>query len=996
MAAMAAARRALLVSVSTLATGVALPAIAADLPPAMAVKAPGPAGSWTGFYLGTYVGAGLVDSQWGPGTGPLVATAPQSFPSSGSAAGALIGSTIGYNYQMGSYVLGLEGDLGTGFLYGQARCAGSWQSICTTDTDLLATLAGRIGYAFDNVLVYGKAGAAFINNSYTVSGTAYAGQFTGSQFQAGWTVGGGVEVALTPQMSAKAEYAYLDFGSSDVDLSNGRVASTIPMSGSAQMVKLGLNWRPWGAPLPGSGAALPVPGRNWAGFYLGGHAGGAWGRDDWTTANGFLAQDSVGGAFPGGANPMGLLGGVQAGFNVQSGPWVAGLEASISAADLSGYAKCAAGNTGTPTSYACHNAISSLGSLSGRLGQSWGDLLLYGKVGAAWVNSSGEVFPTDSVRHYTQSGTRWGWMLGSGIEYALSQNVSTFIEYNFYDFGTQDVTYSGWGRSATASFRQRLEAVRAGLNYRFAWGEADAPMAHKAPELPMGWTAEIGGRYFLSTGRMQKDLMAPVPPARLNSRLIYANTTGQSAETFFRFENKDGLFLKGFAGLGGLSGGGLNDEDFPAAVVYSNTITDLHDGQLAYGAIDVGYDFLRQGGNTLGAFIGYRGFYQSVNGFGCRQLAGDTTCDRAQAAAYPALLNSLGLSETESWQALAIGLNTRVHLSDRVRLEVDAAYLPYATRASTDNHWFRSDINPQVEQGRGWGTQLEAILSYAVTDRLNVGLGGRYWYFATDTASTQFPAPIPRSPQAFFSERYGAFVQASYLFGDLPPKADGSLITKAPEQPVNWTGFYVGGTLGGGKGHSTYASPFAAPVSGDAADLGGAMAGGQIGGDWQFGALVVGAEASAAWANIIGANTCFSTAPAGADSGFNCGSGVGALGTVTARLGYAFDKTLLYARGGFAWDRQTDGFNNFNFTGQLMGHDSTNTGWTAGAGVEYALLPNLSVGLEYKHFDFGGSSAFFTTAPASLVGVNLAPDGLRLDMVAMTLNYRFGSFGAGQ
>ena len=67
---MVAVRSALLVSISTLATLVALPSLAADLSP-MPVKAPAAAQSWTGFYLGTYVGSGLVDSQWGSGTGPL-------------------------------------------------------------------------------------------------------------------------------------------------------------------------------------------------------------------------------------------------------------------------------------------------------------------------------------------------------------------------------------------------------------------------------------------------------------------------------------------------------------------------------------------------------------------------------------------------------------------------------------------------------------------------------------------------------------------------------------------------------------------------------------------------------------------------------------------------------------------------------------------------------------------------------------------------------------
>ncbi len=946
-------------------------------------------GTWSGFYIGSYVGSAIVDSTWAPGSGPLSAGQFPISDASSIASGAVVGSQIGYNYQTGRYVLGVEGDIGAGLLSSRTRCLRDWLSVCEDNTDMIATLTGRLGYTFDALLLYAKAGAAFARNSYTVTGSNYAGEYSGSQFRTGWTVGAGVEMPLTSTLSAKAEYAYLGFNSSDVTLTNGLSSSVVPLSNSIQMVKLGLNWRPWGTPLPGNAPVLPSPGKDWSGLYGGLHAGGMWGRNEWENGGGAFTSSVMMGHFPGASAPMGLLGGAQLGYNMQHGPWVAGLEGSISAAQLTSYAQCGVNNA-TQDNFVCENGVNSIGSVSARLGRSMGNVLFYGKAGAAWINTNSAVYnPAAFGTHSVTGGTRWGWMLGSGVEYALTQKLSAFIEYNFYDFGDQGLTFTRGIEVGTTSFRQRLEAVRMGLNYRFAW-LPDQPLVTTGPAtarlMPAGWSAEIGGRYFASKGRIQKDLMSPDAPSRINSRLVYGDSTAHAMETFFRFQHETGVFLKGYAGLGTQFGGSLHDEDFPSEIVYSNTLSNMSDGQLAYGALDVGYDVIRTDAGSLGAFIGYRGMFQSMNGFGCNQLAHDLTCSQP-------MPNNVVLSETESWQGIALGFNSRMQLSRKLRLDVDAAYLPYMSRISHDNHWFRSDINPQAESGRGWGSQIEAVLNYAVTDRLDVGLGARYWYYKTDTAFTQFPGFSLRSPLTFYSERYGAFLQASYRFGDLPKsEPDVPVSTQAPVAPVNWTGLYVGGALGSAKGHTSYASPFMPPVTGDAAQLGGAVAGGQIGADYQLGAYVIGAETAFAWANVSGTDTCFSTAPAGAFSGFDCGSTVHALGSVTGRVGYAFDKALVYARGGFAWNQQQDMFNTYNFNGQILKSTSTNSGWTLGGGIEYALLPQLSLGLDYKHYNFGMSDRFTTGALGSLVGVNLAPEELRMDVVSMTLNYRFSSF----
>jgi opacity protein-like surface antigen len=981
-------RGCLLASVSALAALAVASAHAGDLPrTAPATSEPVASGTWTGFHLGTHVGAALVDTHWGAGSGPMAGPDTSAFAVTGSASGTVIGGQIGYDRQIGSQVYGIEAELSSGILASQARCLLDGMWICVTDTGPLATLSARAGYASGNALFYGRAGVALAANGHTVSGTYAPGRFSASHVQAGWALGGGVEVALSPRMSARLEYTRLDFGNADVTLRNGSAATTVPISQSAQMVRLGLNWHPWGAPLPSIDSAAPSRGHDWSGFHVGAHAGGAWGRDAWSKGTGLFATAAANGSFPGAGDSSGLLGGLQIGFDHQMGPWLAGLEVSADVSGLTSLGKCVADNTGRQASWACSNTVTSLGAISGRFGQSLGDLLVYGRAGAAWATGASRMIATEATSGYTSDATRWGVVFGGGLEYALTRDLSAFVEYDRYDFGSRVGTYTGPAGTATARLAESFDTLRMGLNYHFS-GEARNPASTaEASAVPAGWSAEIGSRYFFSGGRMHHDLMDPFEVQHLNSRLIYADSTASALETFFRFENRDGLFVKGFAGLGHLRGGTLRDEDFPGMTTYSNTLSKLGRGDIGHGALDLGYDVIRRGRSSLGAFVGYRVVSRDENAYGCRQTGPDEICGANHVASSPALARGHAISQPETWRGVALGLDARLQLTERLRLGIDAAYLPYAKYTSADNHWWRADINPMDQFGTGWGAQIEAMLDYAVTDRLSVGIGARYWHFTTDSASTHFYGIPERSPQVFYSERYGAFAQASYRFGDVGP-APAATSAEADAAPYDWTGVRVGGSFGAAKGRAIWASPFGRPVSGDAADLGGALADLRIGADRQIGDWVFGAEASLGWANVVGSNTCFSSLDLGENTAFGCSSRVGALGTLTGRIGRAFDRSLLYVRGGLALEHRTDRLNDYAFTDDTAERDHTDLGWTIGAGIEHALTPDLSVGLEYRHFDFGRSSRMTTDSLAELAGVNLAPDRLKLDTVGLTLRYR--------
>jgi opacity protein-like surface antigen len=486
-------------------------------------------------------------------------------------------------------------------------------------------------------------------------------------------------------------------------------------------------------------------------------------------------------------------------------------------------------------------------------------------------------------------------------------------------------------------------------------------------------------------GRKQLDLYSS-GESNQNSRLIYQGVIGQTAEGFARRDHRDGMFLKGTFGLGNHSKGQFYDEDFPPTedlTRYSNTLSNQGDGRTLYGSLDVGHPIVAGPGGEIGAYVGYRYLYERDNGFGFGQLA---TGEIFQGS--PVSNSLLGLTETEAWCGAAVGLNTRVQLADRWRLEVDAALLPFLGIWGIDNHWFRANINPGPEQGQGWGSQFEAIISYALTDQWSVGAGARYWYFASSSAHTQFPNTATNSPTKFFSERYGGFLQATYKFGG-PSQASSASIHKAPPAPVSWTGLYLGGSLGAGFGRATCSDPFPVAPLNDNVQMGGGLAGGQIGANYQVGALVYGLEAMGSWARIEGSSTCFGGNPNQAAAGQNCAVKAGPLATLTARVGYATDRTLYFVKAGPAWGHSVL---QLNF-GSASPGDSTTTGvnrsgWTIGGGVEHALTDRWSVVGQYSYIDLGSATVAFAGLPTTIVAVSWESINHRYQVLALGLNYK--------
>lgn len=196
---------------------------------AMPAKAPPyvvPGYNWTGFYAGINGGYGFGQSEWSNPAGT----------SSFDIDGGVVGGTIGYNYQVNQIVFGLEGDIDWSGIKGQTSTGICVGGICETSNNWLATARGRIGYAFNRVMPYLTAGAAFGDVKMNLPGIG-----SETDTRAGWTAGAGVEFALTGPWTAKIEYLYADLGKGTCSAATCGVSTNVDFNTS--LVRAGFNYR---------------------------------------------------------------------------------------------------------------------------------------------------------------------------------------------------------------------------------------------------------------------------------------------------------------------------------------------------------------------------------------------------------------------------------------------------------------------------------------------------------------------------------------------------------------------------------------------------------------------------------------------------------------------------------------------------------------------------------------------------------------------------------
>jgi opacity protein-like surface antigen len=524
---------------------------------------------------------------------------------------------------------------------------------------------------------------------------------------------------------------------------------------------------------------------SWEGLYLGVNYGSAWGTTDWSNPTGALLLGYTP-RFPASATQSGIFGGLTLGYNHQIGPYVLGLEGDVDVTSLHGNAVCGGilgfvpGSKTDPggMGWACKSSPTTLATIDARAGYALGGVLLFAKGGLAYANGQLSIGADNPTAGEPNPWTRvsqdnWGFNVGAGLEYALGGGWSAKAEYNYYGFGNRSFSAQDglFGASYGATANQNISVAKFGLNRH--WGGGDQNFA-PATGVLSSLSGEFGARVGWGGGRYRFDLFNPSNASNMMSRLTWPGS-GVLAEAFGRVDTPVGLYLKGF--IGGIAlgdGGTMHDEDFlPETDPYSNTVSKTKNGSDLYGAIDLGYAY--RGGNwRLGPFVGYTYLQDRQNAYGCAQVA---TNSEICAQASP---NLLTLSRFDNWNAVRVGLAGDVMLTERFKLAVDAAWLPYANAGgSVDNHWLRPSVNPWPDHGHGSGYQLEAVLSYLVTDRISVGVGGRYWNISAN-GSDQVPYLTQPAylvqPTKVYVDRTMVFGQVSYAFGS--PAAPEAVVAK--------------------------------------------------------------------------------------------------------------------------------------------------------------------------------------------------------------------------
>jgi outer membrane immunogenic protein len=225
------------------------------------------------------------------------------------------------------------------------------------------------------------------------------------------------------------------------------------------------------------------------------------------------------------------------------------------------------------------------------------------------------------------------------------------------------------------------------------------------------------------------------------------------------------------------------------------------------------------------------------------------------------------------------------------------------------------------------------------------------------------------------------------------------MAVKAPPAPpmmaaFSWTGFYIGGNLGGAWGQGNVTDALTG-LTFSGTTNGVFVGGGQVGFNYQVSSLVFGLEADFDWAgnNNNNGTGVVVVGPLGLGHTFAASVNNGSIATLTGRLGVAWDRVLFYGKGGGAWL----GNNGFTVTDLTTGlslsgtNSNSTTGWTVGVGLEWAFAYNWTARVEYDYIGLGNRTFVVSAASPVLAGDTFTTNS-NVQLFTVGLNYLF-NFG---
>jgi len=411
--------------------------------------APAPAPyDWTGLYAGASLGLASASGTAADLDYYNYAETTRTFSSS------IMGSLdAGYNLQRGNIVYGVEADLGMldagrrYDFYGTERYL-ACKYCSTSRIGALGSARARVGVAFDKALIYATGGLAFgqVNNRWEYSGL----KASDNGWKTGYAVGAGIDYAVSPSWTVRAEGIYYALEATTVGSTNANYS--FRFKNTAQVARLGVNYG-FDAKSMADGAASEAV--SWTGPYVGASAGRATAKggsddlDEYDYTRNYISAASS------------AIASVDAGYNLQMDSLVYGIEADIGKVRAisheewydGGYKDC---------DYCMVNSISALGSVRGRLGYAFDKALFYATAGLAFGNVSNRWEESGSIKAL-ENEWRTGVAVGAGVDYALTQNWVVRAEGMRYDLGSKTVTEEGY----RFRFSNRADVFRMGVNYNF-------------------------------------------------------------------------------------------------------------------------------------------------------------------------------------------------------------------------------------------------------------------------------------------------------------------------------------------------------------------------------------------------------------------------------------------------------------------------------------------------------------------------------------------------